>query len=55
LNTPHIAAVDTGTAYGMKSSSYKAALTEVGRSTPCGEFMRRYWLCVLKTSSGLIW
>ncbi len=43
LDTPHIAAVDAGTAYGMKPSSHKAALTEVGRGTPCGEFMRRYW------------
>jgi len=35
--------VDTGTAYGLPEPSYRAELTEVGRGTPCGEFLRRYW------------
>ena len=35
--------IDTGSAYDMKPSTYNASLTEVGRGTPCGEFMRRYW------------
>ena len=34
---------DPGTTYGVPQSSHNAALTEVGRGTPCGEFMRRYW------------
>jgi nitrite reductase/ring-hydroxylating ferredoxin subunit len=35
--------LDTGTAYESKPPSYIAALTEVGRGTPMGELMRRYW------------
>lgn len=35
--------IDTGTAYGMKPSTYKANLVEVGPGTPMGELMRRYW------------
>jgi nitrite reductase/ring-hydroxylating ferredoxin subunit len=35
--------IDTGTAFDMPASSYDAVLTEVGRGTPCGQFMRRYW------------
>lgn len=36
-------ALDTGTAYGRKTPSYKAMLTEVGPQTPMGELLRRYW------------
>jgi phenylpropionate dioxygenase-like ring-hydroxylating dioxygenase large terminal subunit len=35
--------IDTGTAYGLKRSTYKANLVEVGPGTPMGELMRRYW------------
>jgi phenylpropionate dioxygenase-like ring-hydroxylating dioxygenase large terminal subunit len=35
--------IDTGTGYTRKPSTYDAALTEVGRGTPMGELMRRYW------------
>ena len=35
--------MDSGTGYGGAPSSYVAALTEVGRGTPMGELMRRYW------------
>jgi nitrite reductase/ring-hydroxylating ferredoxin subunit len=35
--------IDTGTAYGMKPSTYIAKLVEVGPGTPMGELMRRYW------------
>ena len=35
--------IDQGTGYGTKPSTYIAALTEVGRGTPMGELMRRYW------------
>ncbi len=31
------------TAYTMKQPSYNAKLTEVGRGTPMGELLRRYW------------
>jgi phenylpropionate dioxygenase-like ring-hydroxylating dioxygenase large terminal subunit len=34
---------DLGTGYEMKPSTYKAVLTEVGRGTPMGELLRRYW------------
>jgi hypothetical protein len=34
---------DVGTAYSRKPSTHDAALTEVGRGTPMGELMRRYW------------
>ena len=34
---------DTGTGYSRKPSSHDAALTEVGRGTPMGELLRRYW------------
>jgi phenylpropionate dioxygenase-like ring-hydroxylating dioxygenase large terminal subunit len=37
-------AAPTGTAYGRKPATHNAFLTEVGPGTPCGEFMRRYWL-----------
>ena len=43
MDTPRGQSVDTGSAYDMEPSSYNASLTEVGRGTPCGEFMRRYW------------
>ncbi len=35
--------VDQGTAYGLKAPTYDARLTEVGRGTPMGELLRRYW------------
>jgi phenylpropionate dioxygenase-like ring-hydroxylating dioxygenase large terminal subunit len=35
--------IDTGTGYTRKPSTYDAVLTEVGRGTPMGELMRRYW------------
>lgn len=34
---------DIGTAYAMKPSTYRRELTEVGRGTPMGELLRRYW------------
>ena len=35
--------IDMGTAYTLKKPNYIAALTEVGRGTPMGELLRRYW------------
>src|SRR5689334_9372091 len=35
--------LDSGTGYETRPSTYIAALTEVGRGTPMGELMRRYW------------
>ena len=32
-----------GSAYDLKPSTYKAEFTEVGRGTPMGELLRRYW------------
>jgi len=32
-----------GTAYGRPESGPDTLLTEVGPTTPCGEFLRRYW------------
>jgi phenylpropionate dioxygenase-like ring-hydroxylating dioxygenase large terminal subunit len=40
------AAAPTGSAYGRRPATYNAFLAEVGPGTPCGEFMRRYWLPV---------
>lgn len=34
---------DTGSAYARKPPAYNAKLTEVGRGTPMGELLRRYW------------
>ena len=34
---------DLGTAYAMKPSTTRTELTEVGRGTPMGELLRRYW------------
>ena len=34
---------DEGNAYARAPGSYDKELCEVGRGTPCGEFMRRYW------------
>jgi len=36
-------AVDTGTAYSLSKGHHNAELTEVGRGTPMGELMRRWW------------
>ena len=36
-------ALDTGTAYDQPVGTHDAQLTEVGRSTPTGELLRRYW------------
>jgi len=33
----------SGSAYGLPKPSFNAALTEVGRGTPAGEWLRRYW------------
>ncbi len=30
-------------AYDARASTYDARITHVGRKTPCGEFLRRYW------------
>jgi hypothetical protein len=35
--------VDEGTAYAMQPPAHNAKLTEVGRGTPMGELLRRYW------------
>lgn len=35
--------IDEGTAYEMKPSRWEASLAEVGRGTPMGELLRRYW------------
>src|SRR5579864_342170 len=35
--------MDSGTGYGGRPPTYIATLTEVGRGTPMGELMRRYW------------
>src|SRR5262245_45340917 len=37
------AATDSGSAYVRKQPTYNARLTEVGRGTPMGELLRRYW------------
>jgi hypothetical protein len=34
---------DIGTGYAMKPSTSRSELTEVGRGTPMGELLRRYW------------
>ena len=34
---------DLGTAYAMKPSTTRTELTSVGRGTPMGELLRRYW------------
>ena len=34
---------DLGTAYAMRPSASRIELTEVGRGTPMGELLRRYW------------
>ncbi|MDR1969268.1 MAG: aromatic ring-hydroxylating dioxygenase subunit alpha [Burkholderiaceae bacterium] len=33
----------TGNAYNLPAPSYRSDLTEVGRGTPMGELLRRYW------------
>ena len=40
---PVAAEPDTGTAYELPPPQHKAELTEVGRGTPMGELLRRYW------------
>ena len=34
---------DLGIAYAMKPSTTRTELTHVGRGTPMGELLRRYW------------
>jgi len=34
---------DIRSAYALKPPTYNAGLTEVGRGTPMGELLRRYW------------
>jgi phenylpropionate dioxygenase-like ring-hydroxylating dioxygenase large terminal subunit len=36
-------AIDVGTAYELKPSTSRLALAHVGRGTPMGELLRRYW------------
>ena len=44
---------DLGTAYAMKPSTSRTELTAVGRGTPMGELLRRYWHPVgLATDAG---
>lgn len=38
-----MSATDIGSAYALKPPTYNARLTEVGRGTPMGELLRRYW------------
>lgn len=40
---PDAAADTTGSGYDLPEPTYRANLTEVGRGTPMGELMRRYW------------
>ena len=35
--------IDTGTAYGKPEPTSKLELAQVGKGTPMGELMRRYW------------
>ncbi|TAJ38054.1 MAG: aromatic ring-hydroxylating dioxygenase subunit alpha [Reyranella sp.] len=37
------AATNVRSAYGLERPTYNAKLTEVGRGTPMGELLRRYW------------
>ena len=37
------ATTDVGSAYGLRPPTYDSKLTEVGRGTPMGELLRRYW------------
>jgi nitrite reductase/ring-hydroxylating ferredoxin subunit len=39
----HARSIDSGTAYESRPPTYLTSLTEVGRGTPMGELMRRYW------------
>jgi hypothetical protein len=34
---------DPGTAYALKPPARRTELTSVGRDTPMGELLRRYW------------
>src|SRR5258708_6113078 len=34
---------DEGTGYEIRPASWKSELVEVGRGTPMGELLRRYW------------
>jgi phenylpropionate dioxygenase-like ring-hydroxylating dioxygenase large terminal subunit len=43
LNERIGAPLDSGTGYERKPSTYLKELTEVGRGTPMGELLRRYW------------
>ncbi|MBN9088420.1 MAG: aromatic ring-hydroxylating dioxygenase subunit alpha [Reyranella sp.] len=38
-----MSATDIRSAYSLKPPTYNARLTEVGRGTPMGELLRRYW------------
>ncbi|WP_198379544.1 2Fe-2S iron-sulfur cluster-binding protein [Roseomonas sp. KE2513] len=39
----HITSPDSGTGYDRPKPTYDRALTELGRGTPMGELLRRYW------------
>ncbi len=41
---------DLGTAYALKPPATRTELTAVGRGTPMGELLRRYWHPVGLTS-----
>ncbi|MFM9971648.1 MAG: Rieske 2Fe-2S domain-containing protein [Burkholderiales bacterium] len=43
MNEPRAVQDAEGSAYGLKSGTHDAELTEVGPGTPCGEWLRRYW------------
>ena len=38
-----MSATANGSAYALKPPTYNARLAEVGRGTPMGELLRRYW------------
>ncbi len=42
--------IDEGTAYGLPEGGYERDLVEVGRGTPGGEWLRRYWQPVALSS-----
>src|SRR5580698_5060044 len=46
----HLTGAPEQTAYGRKPATSNDLLTQVGPGTPCGEFMRRYWQPVAKSS-----
>ncbi len=43
MSTTDIGSAYSGSAYSLKPPTHNARLTEVGRGTPMGELLRRYW------------